>query len=157
MQKKKLVVHVIERRTRTRRSPREVFEFLDRPANVKRVTPDSIAVSLENHPKDLRPGSVFGYRLRRWPLDVSWDTVVSEYRPPEGFTNVKARGYFPRWALSHEIHPADGGSELRLSLEYEVPSGVKAALSNSYVIRAAMEELLDAQIDAMREALDRGE
>ena len=154
--KKEFVVHIIERRTTTHRSPREVFEFLDRPSNLKRVTPESIAVSIENHPADLRPGTVFRYRLRRWPLDLSWDAVVSEYRPPEGFTHVKARGYFPKWALSHEIVPMDDGSELRMCLEYEVPSGVKASLSNSYVIRNAMEELVDAQIAAMREALEAG-
>jgi len=157
MGKPKHEVTRIEERARTRRSPREVFAFLDRPANVKRVTPTTIAVSLESHPSDLRLGTIFAYRLKRWPLELSWDVVVSEYSPPEGFTNVKARGFFPKWAHRHTIVEADdGGTELSVSLEYEVPPGLYNTLSNSYVIRDAMTELIREQTRAIVDALDTG-
>ena len=147
----------IEQRVRTRRSPREVFAFLDCPANVKRVTPKTMAVSLESHPDDLRLGTIFAYRLKRWPLELVWDVVVSEYSPPAGFTNVKARGFFPKWAHRHTIVEADGGgTELCVSLEYEVPPGLYNTLSNSYVIRDAMTELIREQTRAIGEALERG-
>jgi ligand-binding SRPBCC domain-containing protein len=153
MPKPKPVVTVIERREEIPRSAAEVFAFLDRPANLKKVFPADIAVSLEGHPADLRPGTLFRYRLNRWPLDVSWVTVVSHYRPPAGFTNVKARGYFPRWELEHELLQKDPGSELVMRLSYEVPPGIYAAMTNNYVVREAMEELVSAQIRAVREAL----
>ena len=115
-----------------------------------------MAVSLESHPNDLRLGTIFAYRLRRWPLDLAWDVVVSEYSPPDGFTNVKARGYFPKWAHKHAIIAADHGTELCVSLEYEVPPGIYNALSNSYVIRDAMTELVREQTRAIADALERG-
>ena len=90
MAKPKHAITRIEERVRTSRSPSDVFAFLDRPSNMKRVTPTTMAVSLVSHPDDLRLGTVFAYRLKRWPLDLVWDVVVSEYRPPDGFTNVKA-------------------------------------------------------------------
>ena len=151
-------VTVIERRERTGRPASEVFRFFDSPANVKRATPSSIAVSLERHPVDLRPGSIFGYRLQRWPVDLSWEAVVSEYRPPEGFTNVKSTGYFPKWTLSHEIISSSAArdeAELLVRLEYEVPSGIYAKLTNSYVIREAMEELVDTQLRCILRELAR--
>ncbi len=106
-------VTVIEKRELIRRSAPEVFAFMDRPANWKSAFPDSLAVRLEQHPSDLRPGTIFRYRLHRWPVDVSWDVVVSEYRPPTRFTNVKARGYFPRWVLEHEIRAPGRGRGAR--------------------------------------------
>lgn len=127
------------------RTPREVFEFMDRPANLRRALRDRTAVSLTSHPSDLRPGTIFAYRLRQWPVDLFWDVVVSEYDPPQGFTGVKARGFFPKWALRHEIRAAAGGSEVRLALDYEVPPGLYHALSDSYVIRQAMSELVREQ------------
>jgi len=152
--KPKPAVTVVERRELVRRPIQDVFAFLDRPSNLKRVFPGSLAVSLERHPDDLRPGTLFRYRLRRWPLDFEWDVVVSEYRPPARFTNVKARGYFPRWAMEHEILAREQGSELRMCLSYEVPTGLYSALTHSYVIREAMEELVEAQIRAIRDALE---
>jgi ligand-binding SRPBCC domain-containing protein len=152
--KPRTVVNVIERREFLRRPVQDVFAFLDRPSNLKRALPSTLAVSLEKHPADLRPGSLFHYRLKRWPLDLAWAVVVSEYHPPAGFTHVKALGYFPHWALRHQIIPHEAGSELVMRLSYEVPNGLYAAVANAYLIREAMEELVAAQIAAVRDALE---
>lgn len=154
MGKPKLAVTCIEERARTRRSPTDVFAFFDRPSNIQQVTPRALAVSLESHPDDLRLGRIFAYRLKRWPVDLAWDVVVSEYSPPKGFTNVKARGFFPKWAHRHAIVPAEDGTELRVSLEYEVPPGIYNSLTNNYVIREAMTELVREQTRAIVAALD---
>ena len=154
MPKAKPAVTVVERREIIRRPIEEVFAFFDRPSNLKRVFPAKLAVTLERHPDDLRPGTIFRYRLSRWPLDFEWDVVVSDYHPPGRFTNVKAKGYFPRWSMEHEILPRDESSELRMCLCYEVPPGLYAALTHSYVLRSAMEELVDAQIRAIRDDLE---
>lgn len=148
---------VFERRIRTRRSARDVFAFFDRPSNLKRVTPESLSVSLLGAPEDLRPGQRFRYRLEQWPLDLEWDVVVSDYRPPRGFTNVKAEGYFPAFSMDYAIDETESGAELTVTLSYEVPSGIYARLSDSYVIRDAMERFLDEQTRAVGDALDRGE
>jgi ligand-binding SRPBCC domain-containing protein len=152
--KREYDVTVIEKRALIRRPPSEIFAFMDRPSNWKSAFPDSLAVRLEEHPSDLRPGTIFRYRLHRWPVDVSWDVVVSEYRPPTRYTNVKARGYFPRWVLEHEIVPNEAGAELVMRLSYEVPDGIYAALSNNYVIREAMDELVSANVRAVSEAIE---
>jgi ligand-binding SRPBCC domain-containing protein len=154
MARPKTVVTVIERREILPHPIQNVFAFLDRPSNLKRALPPTLAVSLEKHPGDLRPGSLFHYRLKRWPLDLRWAVVVSEYHPPERFTHVKALGYFPHWALRHELIPRDAGSELVMRLSYEVPNGLYAAMANAYLIREAMEELVSAQIAAVRDALN---
>ena len=154
MSKPKPAVTVVERRESISRPIQDVFAFFDSPSNLKRIFPTSLAVTLERHPEDLRPGTLFRYRLRRWPLDFEWDVVVSDYRPPQRFTNVKAKGYFPRWAMEHEILAHGGSSELRMCLSYEVPQGLYAAITHSYVIREAMEELVEAQIRAIRNALE---
>ena len=59
---------MIEERVHIDRSPLNVFAFFDRPRNVQRVTPKTIAVSLESHPEDLRLGTIFAYSLKRWPV-----------------------------------------------------------------------------------------
>ena len=146
---------VIEERFHIDRSPLDVFAFFDRPRNVQRVTPKTIAVSLESHPEDLRLGTIFAYRLKRWPVDFAWDVVVSEYEPPLSFTNVKARGFFPRWAHRHSILPDGSGTELVVSLEYEVPSGLYNAVTNNYVIESAMKELVQEQSRAIAQTLEQ--
>ena len=146
---------MIEERGHIDRSPLDVFAFFDRPRNVQRVTPKTIAVSLESHPEDLRLGTIFAYSLKRWPVDFAWDVVVSEYEPPLSFTNVKARGFFPRWAHRHSILPDGSGTELVVSLEYEVPSGLYNAVTNNYVIESAMKELVQEQSRAIAQTLEQ--
>ncbi len=143
----------IERSILTKRSLEEVFAFFDRPANVQRVTPEAVAIKTEHHPPDLRPGAIFAYRLERWPVDLEWDVVVSEYRPPQGFTNVQSNGYFYMWNHSYRFLPAEDATEIRVSLDYEMPPGLYARFSNSYVIRGAMEELVSEQVRAVGRAL----
>ncbi len=149
----------IEEFALTRRTAEEAFAFFDRPDNVKRVLPNSLAVKLESHPSDLRPGRIFAYRLERWPLEVVWDTVVSEYRPPEVVTHVKARGYFPKWSHRYAVSTKEAGkgrTRIAISLDYEVPPGLLHALEERYVIRRAMRELVREQMRAILGALERG-
>ena len=47
------------------------------------------------------------------------------------------------------------GTELCVSLEYEVPPGLYNSLSNNYVIRDAMTELIREQTRAIGDALDK--
>jgi ligand-binding SRPBCC domain-containing protein len=147
---------VVERAEVIPRQPDEVFAFFDEPANLKRTFPGNLAVSLLREPRDLRPGTLFLYRLKRWPLDFEWEAVVSDYKPPGRFTEVKAKGYFPRWTMEHDILARERGSELTMRLSYEVPSGLYSALTHRYVIRDAMRELVEAQIGAIRQALEAG-
>jgi hypothetical protein len=58
--------------------------------------------------------------------------------------------------MEHEIFAVEQDSELRMRLSYEVPAGLYAALTHSYVIKEAMEELVEAQIRAIRNALEEG-
>ncbi len=146
---------VIEERVHIDRAPLYVFAFFDRPRNIQEATPKTIAVSLESHPEDLRLGTIFAYRLKRWPVDFAWDVVVSEYEPPRGFTNVKARGFFPKWAHRYSILPDGSGTELFVTLEYKVPSGLYNALTNNYVIESAMRELVQEQSRAIAQALEQ--
>ena len=64
---------------------------------------------------------------------------------------------FPKWAHQHAIIAADDGAELNVSLEYEVPPGIYNTLTNSYVIRDAMTELVRKQTRAIADALERGQ
>ena len=82
--------------------------------------------------------------------------AVSEYSPPNGFTNVKARDFFPNWTHRYAIIAADDGTELEVSIEYEVPPGIYNALTDSYVIRDAMTELVREQTRAIADALEKG-
>jgi len=70
---------------------------------------------------------------------------------------VKARGFFPKWTHRYAIIAADDGTELEVSIEYAVPPGIYNALTDSYVIRDAMTELVREQTRAIADALEKGQ
>jgi ligand-binding SRPBCC domain-containing protein len=148
-------VILIERSTRIARSIREVFAFYDAPDNLRRVTPSSLGIELERLPRDLRPGSIFGYRLRGWPLELRWEALVSEYHPPAFFVSVQSKGRFLQW--SHEHHFASEGTSTRVRelLKYQMPKGLMSSLAHKLYVREKLQEFVAAGLENVRAELER--
>ncbi len=148
---------LIEHSTKIARPIGEVFGFYDAPENLRLVTPSTLGVELERLPKDLRPGAIFGYRLRGWPLELRWEALVSEYQPPERFVNVQSRGQFLQWSHERQFAPEGTSTRVRELLKYRMPHGLVSSVAHRLYVREKLEELVHAGLENVRAALERGE
>ena len=147
----------IERSIEIARPIQEVFEFYETPNNFRRLTDGAAGVELERLPSDFRPGSVFAYRLRGWPVELRWEALLSEYQPPKRLVNVQANGLFLEW--QHELHFARldrQGTRTRIRglLKYRMPKGLIHSLAHRLYVRKKLEEFVSESLDNARQLLE---
>jgi ligand-binding SRPBCC domain-containing protein len=145
----------IERATTIARPIEDVLAFHDVPENLRRITPGSLGLALEKLPKDLRPGAVFAYRLRRWPLDLRWEAVVSEYRPPVCFVLVQSRGDFLLWNEAHRFVSEGSSTRVSVLLTYKMRKGLLGSVANALYVRHTLEHFVADRLENVRELLER--
>lgn len=132
----------------------EVFAFYDAPEKLWQAT-RPLGIQAEKLPRDLRPGSLFAYRLRRWPFDLRWEALVSEYRPGERVVDVQTRGYFLQWSYQHHFAAEGRATRVTEVMEYQLRGRVMGPLANALFLRGALEELVDGRLLKVREALEQ--
>src|SRR3972149_9602702 len=111
-------VMIIERSTEIARPIEEVFAFYETPDNYRRVTASAAGVEILRVPLDLRPGSVFAYRLRGWPVELPWGALVSEYQSPVRFVPVLSDAIFRQWSHEHHFVAQGASTQVRELLKY---------------------------------------
>jgi ligand-binding SRPBCC domain-containing protein len=131
--------------TRTQFIPRprdEVFAFFARPENLQSLTPAFLHFAfLTPSPIPMHPGARIDYRLRLWGVPVRWATQIERFEPPYLFTDIQLRGPYRRWHHTHEFHEAEGGTEMRDRVEYEMPLGPVGLLAHRLFVRRSVEEI----------------
>lgn len=149
------IVTQIEKSVRIGRPLADVFAFYDSPENLRAVTPESSPLEMERLPRDLRPGSIFGYRMRHWLADLRWEALVSEYQPMERVVHVQSHGYFLQWVHEHHFMREGDATRLRVVLRYEMPEGLRGSLLNAIYLRKTLDELLTTRLASVKAWLER--
>jgi len=69
--------------------PEVVVPFFERPENLARITPPSMAFRILSTDLEMRDGLEIDYTLRPLPaFSTRWRTRIVEYDPPHEFTDM---------------------------------------------------------------------
>ena len=111
--------------TLLRRTRADVFSFLSDATNVDRSTPLWVKYRIITPmPVEMQEGAIFDYALRIRCLRLKWRTEITEWSPPESFTDTQARGPFTEWRDRHVFTEMDGQTTMvRNEVVYRVPGG----------------------------------
>ena len=131
-----------------------VFGFYARPENLSRITPPGMHIEFLTDDFVMRGGLELEYRLRPFPgITARWRTRITDYDPPNGFTDIQLRGPYRRWEHRHTFTPVDGGTLVRDEIDYVVPLGPLGDLANRLVVRGELEAIFQHRAAAIRTAL----
>ena len=147
----------VEERSLVNQTPELAFSLCSQPNNIKRFVPKGLTILMKSKAQDLRPGTKFSYKFKLWPLDLTWETVVSEYSSPNGITNIQSKGFFPRWTYTYALKKTESreqnpATELLFKLEYEIPTGLRHRMLSSH-IHNAMTDLVHSNLSGITKAL----
>jgi len=117
----------------------EVFRFFSDAGNLEAITPSSLRFNLRNHPDSLREGSIIEYKLRLHGVPLSWKTLILEWKPPFGFTDVQLRGPYALWEHEHTFVSAPGGTVIGDNVTYALPFAPLSAVAQPLVRRDVRE------------------
>jgi ligand-binding SRPBCC domain-containing protein len=144
----------IERTILIRAPIERVFHFHDDTANLLKITPPNIKVTVESMGS---PG--LGYevilRVRQFGLfTMRWHVKITEYEPPHRMTDIQLSGPFRSWKQIRSLREVDGATELTDRVEYEAPFGVLGRVANALVIRRQVDAMFDYRQQATKRLLE---
>ncbi len=159
--------HLFEQEQLIRRARSEVFAFFADPANLERITPESLHFVIRSpQPIAMRAGATIDYQLSLFGLKFQWRTLIESFEPnlpnspslpssPEsGFVDVQAKGPYRSWRHSHTFSDAPGGGTLvRDRVEYELPFGPLGELARRLFVARQLRRIFDFRRAAIETAL----
>jgi ligand-binding SRPBCC domain-containing protein len=131
-----------------------LFEFVIRPANLLRVSPPELQVTLSDPPEILELGSILIVTGRRWGFPQRFITQVVKFEPGHMFVEEQRHGPFKKM-VHHHIVEADGtGARMVDRVEFEPPGGPLGILLSPARIEQDMAELYAYRVQKLKEILE---
>jgi uncharacterized protein YbjT (DUF2867 family)/ligand-binding SRPBCC domain-containing protein len=146
-----MTTHRITARQFVPRPVDEVFAFFADPANLGRITPESLGFRLLTSDLSMRSGLEIEYRIQPlFGIPVTWRTRIADYDPPHGFRDLQLAGPYRRWEHHHRFEPVDGGTLVHDEIEYEMPLGPLGDVANALVVRHELRRIFGFRAAAIR-------
>lgn len=99
-------------------SPQRVFDYITNPANIPIILPGLVENS--NVPElPLKDGSVFNYKYQMYGMVFDGTWTVLDIKSPNIYKAHTTGGIESDWLI--EINESNGGSEVKLTVSYEIP------------------------------------
>lgn len=115
-------VHVLRATTRIPRPRDEVFPFFADAGNLERITPPELRFQIVTPaPIEMRRGTRIDYRLGLWGVAFGWQTEITDWSPPETFTDTQLRGPYHTWIHRHEFETDGDATVMADEVRYRLP------------------------------------
>lgn len=131
----------------------ETFAFFAEARNLERITPAflSFRVVTPGH-IEMHPGALIDYQLRVRGFPVSWQTEITDWDPPNGFTDVQLRGPYQKWIHRHDFRSENGGTRVEDTVNYLVPGG---ALIDRFMVKPELRRIFEYRRAKIEELFER--
>jgi ligand-binding SRPBCC domain-containing protein len=145
--------HLFEQEQLVRRTRREVFAFFADPANLERITPESLHFEIRSpQPIAMRAGATIDYELSLFGLEFQWRTLIESFDPELAFVDVQTKGPYRSWRHSHLFSDVPGGTLVRDRVEYEIPFGPVGELARRLFVARQLRRIFDFRRAAIETA-----
>ena len=98
----------------------KAFEFFENPRNLSYITPPWLDFCLLN--QDSRAGvhenAEFDYTIKLLGIKIRWRSRISDYRPPERFTDIQVKGPYKSWVHLHVLEKVPEGTRMKDRVTY---------------------------------------
>jgi ligand-binding SRPBCC domain-containing protein len=133
--------------------PREkVFAFFQQPENLETITPDNLAFKmLTPLPISMHPGAVIDYVIKMGIFPMRWTTIITNYQPPELFTDIQIRGPYAFWHHSHHFEESAEGTLIKDSVHYSMPLGTIGRLVHFLIVRRQLRKIFQYRQDQIQQ------
>jgi len=99
------------------------FHFFEDPRNLSDIIPDWVNFRVIDKGSDrvVRKNSEFNYTLTWLGIPLRWRSRITDYAPPDRFTDVQLKGPYRSWIHTHIIENGPRGTLMRDEISYAIP------------------------------------
>jgi ligand-binding SRPBCC domain-containing protein len=122
---------------------KKAFSFFEAPENLFEITPDWLEFRFHNkgQPSKTCQGAEFDYTVRWFSIKIKWHTKISEYIPPERFSDIQVKGPYASWEHLHTFAEVPEGTLMRDRVTYRLPLYVIGNIVNKLFIMRQLEDI----------------
>ena len=134
------------------------WDFIRRPANLNRITPDDLAFEIVTDvPEEMYEGMRIEYRVKIPLLGKrTWISELKNIVPGHSFVDVQLKGPYRWWYHYHAIEETDEGVRVIDRVEYEVPFGILGRFVHAFFIRRELNRIFDYREIKLKDLLNAG-
>ncbi len=128
--------HVVEFFQWVAKPRSEVFNFFSRAENLEKITPQWLNFHIKKKSSpDISEGCLIDYRLKIKGIPVSWQTLISTWRPMERFVDEQLKGPYSIWHHTHDFEDLKDGTLIIDRVIYRAPLGPIGSVIEFLMIR----------------------
>mgnify|MGYP001017141798 CR=1 FL=1 len=106
------------------RTQYELFKFFADAENLNLLTPPWLHFQfLTGFPIDMGVGVRLAYKIKLHMIPIKWESEITEWDPPNNFTDVQRKGPYKKWVHSHIFQPHEQGTTITDRVAYQVLGG----------------------------------
>jgi ligand-binding SRPBCC domain-containing protein len=144
---------VFERTLTFPRPVAEVFEFFLRPANLLRVSPPELHLTLVDPPERLQLGSRVTLKGRRWGIPQRITSEVIKLEANVLFMDEQRSGPFRKWLHTHRFTQVPEGTQVQDTIDFEAPGGLLGLVVTESFILKDLGKVFAYRAERLRELL----
>lgn len=121
--------------------PTEAFAWHERPGAFERLTPPWEDVRVVERTGGIRDGARVVLKVRKGPVELTWELVHTDYRPGEQFVDEQVSGPFAHYRHVHRFLPgeAPGSCILEDEVTWEPPLGAAGEMVGGSLLARDLE------------------
>ena len=130
----------------------EVFQFFADPHNLEIITPKWLHFHvLTPKPIRIKEGTTIDYKLRIHGMPLRWQSEITSWMPPFGFTDEQRKGPYRQWIHKHTFKEMDGTTVVGDHVQYAVLGG---NLFNQLFVKRDVEKIFEFRKYQLRKLFD---
>lgn len=122
----------------------QVFDFFSLAENLNLITPPWLKFSI------LTPGPIrmelntnIDFSLKLNGIPIRWRSEITEWRPPESFTDKQIKGPYAIWEHNHRFFSKGAGTIMEDTVIYSVPGFIFEPIVHALFVGWRLKKIFD--------------
>jgi uncharacterized protein (TIGR01777 family) len=130
----------------------EVFTFFSKAENLEIITPPWLNFKiLKKSDNEIKQGTLIDYKLKIKGAPAYWRTLISNWSPPNFFTDSQLKGPYSIWEHTHRFISVQGGTLMTDEIIYKVPLGPIGHLLKTILIKNDVTKIFEYRNKKIKE------
>lgn len=131
-----------------------VFGFLARPANLAKLAPGDVGLTIVNAPETLSLGSQLEFKIQAFGQVLNFLHEITAFEEHSQIVEKQVKGFFGRWLQEQRISTdANGEAQVDVRVDFDPPGGLLGLLVTKGKLLEYLEDGFEHRHEAMRKIL----